>query len=102
MAVAQLDSVLVLLTYLETVGTLHNENSSFTVPDLAPKVYAIEGANDYDPRGTGGIIFYPVGGGTMADVPVKVETFQFNCFGGSRKCFKKSVINEHHFFIDNV
>ncbi len=83
MAVAQVDSALVILTYLETAGPLHNEVSSFTIPDLAPNIYAIEGANDYSPRTTGGIIFYPVGGGTNKDIPVKVETWQFNCFGGS-------------------
>ena len=83
MAVDQLDSTLVVLDYLETAGPLHNENSSFTVPDLAPNIYAIEGANNYDPRATGGIVFYSVGGNTMLDVPVRVETFQFNCYGGS-------------------
>ena len=83
MPVAQVDSALVLVTYLETAGPLHNENSSFTIPDLAPNIYAIEGANDYEPRTTGGIIFYPVGGSTMDDVPVKVETWRFNCYGGS-------------------
>ena len=80
---SQVNDIKVLIEYLETVATLHNETVGSTVPDLATDIFGESLQSDHDASTTAAIVVETAGGGEHEYKPVIEGIYQFKCYGGA-------------------